>query len=123
MSVLVLGLEGSSPVWNRAGTPFALNSRNLWTPAQAMEIGFELAGLQAGTAYKVRIGISDLGADSTTPPKASVEFENQAAGAREFVTQSLGLRALKPGKYLLTTTVTAPGVLLHRERRITIAAP
>ena len=121
MSDLVLGLEGSPLVWNRGGTPFPLNPQNQWTPAQSMEVGFELGGLPAGSAYKVRIGISDLGADSTAPAKASVEFENQASGAREFVAQSLGLRSLKPGRYLLTVTVTTPAGVLKRDRRITIA--
>lgn len=122
MSDLVLGMEGSSLVWNRGGTPFPLNPRNAWTTAETMTIGFELGGLAAGTSYKVRIGISDLGADSTAPAKASVEFENQASGTRELVSQSLGLRALRPGRYLLTATVTTPNGVLHRDRRITIVA-
>lgn len=123
MSDLVLGLEGSTLLWNRGGTPFPLNPRNIWTTRESMEVGFELAGLPAGTSYKVRIGIADLGADSTRPAKASVEFENQASGARELIAQSLGLGALKPGRYLLTATVTSPAGVLRRERRITIAAP
>jgi hypothetical protein len=52
-----------------------------------------------------------------------VEFENQASGVRELVSQSLGLRSLKPGRYLLTAVVTTPDGVLRRERRITIAAP
>ena len=86
-----------------------------------MSVGFELAGLAAGTSYKVRIGISDLGADTTRPARASIEFENQASGGREFISQELGLRALKPGRYLLTATITAGGTVLRRERRITIS--
>lgn len=121
MSDLVLGLEGEALAWNRAGTRFALNPRNVWAPEQSMSVGFELAGLAAGTSYKVRIGISDLGADTTRPARASIEFENQASGGREFISQELGLRALKPGRYLLTATITAGGTVLRRERRITIA--
>jgi hypothetical protein len=121
MSDLVLGLEGQPLVWNRGGTRFPLNPRNAWTNAEAMEIGFELEGLPAGQSYKVRIGLADLGADSTTPPKASVEFENQASGARELVSQSLSLRGVKPGRYLLTATITSGGKAIHRERRITVA--
>ncbi|HET7042801.1 MAG TPA: hypothetical protein VFI13_12310, partial [Gemmatimonadales bacterium] len=123
MSDLVLGLDGDPLVWNRGGTPFHLNPRNAWTPNESMEIGFELGGLTAGTGYKVRIGIADLGADTLAPPKTSVEFENQASGGREFVAQSLGLRSLKPGRYLLTVTVTTPSGVLKRDRRISIAAP
>lgn len=121
MSDLVLGLEGEPLAWNRAGTRFALNPRFAWTPDQSMSVGFELAGLPPGSAYKVRIGISDLGADTTRPARASVEFENQASGGREFISQELGLRALKPGRYLLTATITSGATVLHRERRITIA--
>jgi hypothetical protein len=121
MSDLVLGLQGQGLVWNRGGTPFPLNPRNAWTNAEAMEIGFELAGLPAGQSYKVRIGLADLGADSTTPPKASVEFENQASGARELVSQSLSLRGVKPGRYLLTATITSGDRAIRRERRITVA--
>jgi hypothetical protein len=122
MSDLVLGLEGQGLVWNRGGTRFPLNPRNIWTNADAMEIGFELAGVPAGQPYKVRIALADLGADSTTPPKASVEFENQASGARELVTQSLSLRGVRPGRYLLTATITADGKAIRRERRISVAA-
>jgi GWxTD domain-containing protein len=121
MSDLVLGLEGQGLAWIRAGTRFPLNPRNAWTNAEAMEIGFELAGLPAGQSYKVRIGLADLGADSTRPPKASVEFENQATGARELVSQSLSLRGVKPGRYLLTATITSGGKAIRRERRITVA--
>ncbi len=122
MSDLVLGLEGQALAWNRGGTRFPLNPRNAWTVGEAIEIGFELAGLPAGQPYKVRIGIADLGADTTTPPRASVEFDNQASGARELVTQSLGLRSLRPGRYLLTATVTAGERILRRERRVTVTA-
>ena len=123
MSDLVLGLEGQGLTWNRGGTRFPLNPRNAWTDREAMEIGFELAGLPAGQPYKVRIGLADFGADSTTPPKASVEFENQASGARELVTQSLSLRGVRPGRYLLTATITSVDKVIRRERRITVAAP
>ena len=122
LSDLILGLENSAPVWNRGpGSRFTLNARNAWTPADAMDVGFEMEGLAAGTGYKVKIAIADLGADSTQPPRASVEFENQASGTRELVTQSLGLRTLRPGRYLLTVTVTAGDRSIRRERRITIA--
>ncbi|MEO7334658.1 MAG: hypothetical protein ABIZ71_12085, partial [Gemmatimonadales bacterium] len=122
MSDLVLGLEGQGLSWNRAGTRFPLNPRNAWTVQEAIEIGFELAGLSAGQSYKVRIGIADLGADSTRPPRAAVEFENQASGAREFITQSLNLRTLRPGRYLLTATIISGDSTIRRERRITVAA-
>ena len=122
MSDLVLGLEGQALVWNRGGTRFPLNPRNAWTVGEAIEIGFELAGLPAGQPYKVRIGIADLGADTTQPPKASVEFDNQASGARELVTQSLGLRSLRPGRYLLTATATVGDRVLRRDRRVTVTA-
>ena len=121
MSDLVLGLEGQGLAWNRSGTRFPLNPRNAWTNAEAMEIGFELAGIPAGQSYKVRIGLADLGADSTRPPKASVEFENQASGARELVSQSLSLRGVRPGRYLLTATITSGDKVIRRERRITVA--
>jgi GWxTD domain-containing protein len=122
LSDLMLGLEGSAPVWVRGpGSRFSFNARNAWTPAEAMEVGFEMEGLPAGQAYKVKIAVADLGADSTRPPRASVEFENQASGTRELVTQSLGLRALRPGRYLLTVTVTAGDRSIRRERRITIS--
>jgi hypothetical protein len=121
MSDLVLGLAGQSLSWDRGGTRFPLNPRNAWTNLEAMEIGFELAGVPAGEPYKVRIGLADLGADSTTPPKASVEFENVASGARELVSQSLNLRGVKPGRYLLIATITSGGKAIRRERRITVA--
>ena len=120
MSDLVLGLEGQPLVWDRGGSRFPLNPRNAWTTAEAVEIGFELGGVPPGTPYKVRLGISDIGADSTTPPRASVEFDQQASGGREFVSQSLGLRTLRPGRYLLTATVTVGDTVLRRERRITV---
>jgi hypothetical protein len=122
LSDLVLGIEGSTTVWNRGGNSrFPLNARNTWSPAEAMEVGFEMEGLPAGIGYKVKIAVADLGADSTQPPRASVEFENQASGTRELVTQSLNLRTLRPGRYLLTVTVTAGDRSIRRERRITIS--
>jgi hypothetical protein len=79
LSDLVLGIEGNGPFWVRNPTSrFPLNPRNAWTNTESMEVGFELAGLPAGTAYKTRIAVADLGADSTRPPRASVEFDNQA---------------------------------------------
>ncbi|HTK56084.1 MAG TPA: GWxTD domain-containing protein [Gemmatimonadales bacterium] len=120
MSDLVLGLEGQPIFWDRGGSRFPLNPRNAWTTAEAMEIGFELGGVAPGTPYKVRLGVADIGADSTTPPKASVEFENQASGGREFVSQSLVLRTLRPGRYLLTATVMIGDTVLRREKRITV---
>jgi hypothetical protein len=123
LSDLVLGIEGNGPFWVRNPTSrFPLNPRNAWTNTESMEVGFELAGLPAGTAYKTRIAVADLGADSTRPPRASVEFDNQASGTRELVSQSLGLRSLRPGVYLLTVTVTAGDRSIKRERRVTIAA-
>jgi hypothetical protein len=123
LSDLVLGIEGGGAFWVRNPTSrFPLNPRNAWTNTESMEVGFELAGLPAGTAYKTRIAVADLGADSTRPPRASVEFDNQASGTRELVSQSLGLRALRPGVYLLTVTVTAGDRSIKRERRVTIAA-
>ena len=61
----------------------------------------ELAGLPAGLSYKARTGIADLGADPT---------------------QSLNLRTLRPGRYLLTTTLIIGDLVLRRERRIKGAA-
>lgn len=55
-------------------------------------------------------------------PKASVEFEAQASGVREMVSQSLDLRGVRPGRYLLTGTITAGDQVGRRERRITVAA-
>jgi hypothetical protein len=119
---LVVGKNGSGSTWRRPdGTTIALNPLNAWTPAEALEVGFELSGLETAVPYKVKIAIADLEADSTKPPRASVEFENQASGTRELVTQSLGLRTLRPGRYLLTVTVTAGDRSIRRERRITIA--
>ena len=122
MSDLITGRVGSGVTWRRPdGHLIELQPTNLWHPNDVMSVAFDVGGLAAGTSYKVRIGVADLGADTLAPPKASVEFENQASGAREFVAQSLGLRSLKPGRYLLTVTVTTPSGVLKRDRRITIA--
>ena len=121
MSDLVVGREGSGVTWTRPnGTSIPLQPLNAWRTTDAMAINFEVSGLSAGQPYKVRIGIADLGADTTQPPKAAVEFANQASGARELVTQSLGLRSLRPGRYLLTATVTVGDRVLRRERRVTV---
>ena len=123
MSDLVVGREESGVTWTSPnGNTIALQPLNAWRTTDAMSINFQVSGLPAGQPYKVRIGLADLGADSTTPPKASVEFENQASGARELVTQSLSLRGVRPGKYLLTATITSVDKVLRRERRITVAA-
>ncbi len=124
MSDLVVGREESGVTWTAPnGTTIPLQPLNAWRTTDAMAINFEVSGLSTGEAYKIRIGLADLGADSTTPPKASVEFENQASGARELVTQSLSLRGVRPGRYLLTATITSVDKVIRRERRITVAAP
>jgi hypothetical protein len=121
MTDLIVGATRSGIAWARPGSaPVPLHPLNAWTTDEEVEITFELAGLAAGAPYTVRIGIADLGADSTAPPKASVAFENRATGGRDFVSQSLVLRTLRPGRYLLTATVTAGGTVLRRERRITV---
>ena len=123
MSDLVVGREESGVTWTSPnGTSIPLQPLNAWRTTDAMAINFEVSGLSAGQPYKVRIGIADLGADTTQPPKASVEFDNQASGARELVTQSLGLRSLRPGRYLLTATVSAGDRVIRRERRVTVTA-
>lgn len=123
MSDLVLGLEGEEVLWwDAAGSRFPLNPRNAWRASEALEVGFEFAGLPAGTPFEVRTAITDLGADSTRPPEAAVRFSRIAAGRRELVVQHVALRGLKPGLYLLTTWVTAGDRMLRRERRITIVA-
>ena len=123
MSDLVVGREESGVTWTSPnGTTIPLQPLNAWRTTDAMAINFEVSGLAAGQSYKVRIGLGDLGADSTTPPKASVEFENQASGARELVSQSLSLRGVRPGRYLLSATITSGDKVVRRERRITVAA-
>jgi len=118
---LVVGRIGTGATWRREdGSDMGLNPLNAWRPSESMEIGFELSGINAGSPYKVRIAIADLGADSTRPPRAAVEFENLGSGNRELVSQSLGLRTLRPGRYLLTVTVTDGDRSLRRERRIMI---
>ena len=63
-------MEGSGTVWNRgAGSTFPLNARNAWTPAEAMEVGFEMEGLAPGQPYKVKIAI-DINDDNTDEPSS-----------------------------------------------------
>jgi hypothetical protein len=124
VSDLITGRVGSGVVWQRPdGHLIELQPTNLWHSGDVMGIAFDIGGLTPGTAYKVRIGIADLGADTLAPPKAAVEFENRAEGPRTFLQQSLALRALKPGIYLLSATVSSEGRSIRRDRRITIAAP
>jgi hypothetical protein len=121
MTDLIVGAARSGVAWSRpGGSPVPLHPLNAWTTDEAVEINFELSGLAGGAPYNVRLGISAIGDDSTTPPKASVEFANQASGGREFVSQSLVLRTLRPGRYLLTATVTIGDTVLRREKRITV---
>ncbi|MEP6745572.1 MAG: hypothetical protein ABJB33_08760, partial [Gemmatimonadota bacterium] len=123
MSDLIVGREGSGVEWQRPdGRKVILQPLNAWLPSETLTLAFDLGGLTPGQRYKVRIGIADLGADSTRPPRAAVEFENQASGARELITQSLNLRTLRPGRYLLTATIISGDSTIRRERRITVAA-
>lgn len=124
MSDLIIGSWRSGVVWRPPeGGEVPLQPLNAWPRTDALEIAFDLGGLRPSQGYRVRLGISDIGADSTTPPKASVEFERSASASRELVTQSLGLHTLRPGRYLLSVTVTVGDRVLQRSRRITIVAP
>lgn len=121
VSDVIAGRVGSTVTWRRPdGHVVELQPNNAWRPEDQMSIAFDVGGLHPGGSYQVQIGIADLGADTTRPPNAAISFENQATGPREFISQQLGLRALKPGKYLLTATVTAGNRSIRRERRITI---
>jgi GWxTD domain-containing protein len=118
---LIVGSTRSGVSWHRPeGSAVPLHPLNAWAQDDALEIAFEVDGLRAGDRYRVRLSIADIGADSTAPPRASVEFENQASGGREFITQSLGLRTIRPGRYLLTATVQSGDQVIRRERRITV---
>jgi len=122
LSDLIVGREGSPLVWRRPdGEVVALHPLNAWTAAQPLSLAFDVEGTTPGSSYDVRIAIADLGADTTKPPRASVQFQRQATTTWEFVSQSIGLNALRPGRYLLTVTVTSGEHSVRRERRITVA--
>ncbi|MBW8772419.1 MAG: GWxTD domain-containing protein [Gemmatimonadetes bacterium] len=124
VSDLIVGREGSGASWTApSGTTIPLQPLNAWGPSEAVAVSFEVSGLAAGRSYRIRIGLGDIGADSAAPPKASVEFEAVASGAREWVSQTLSLKGVRPGRYLMTVTVTDGDRSDRRERRITVTAP
>lgn len=122
MTDLIVGREGSPVTWRHpSGEMIPLHPLNAWRREDVLTIAFDLVGLAADSPYHVRVGVADLGADSTRPPRASVEFEARASGGRGLVSQHIALGALRPGRYLLTVTVTAGDRSVRRERRITVA--
>ena len=118
----IVGTQRSGVDWRRSdGRVIPLNPLNAWRGSEPLELTLEAGGLAPGNPYAVRIAVGDLGADSTKPPKASVEASFTAHDPLETIAQSIDLHALKPGRYLLSVTVTANGASVRRDRRITIA--
>ena len=117
----IVGTQRSGVSWRRSdGRVVPLNPLNAWRRAEPLELTLEAGGLTPGSPYAVRIAVGDLGADSTKPPKASVEASFAAHDSIETISQSIDLHALKPGRYLLSVTVTSNGASVRRDRRITI---
>ena len=117
---VLVGREGSRPVYHAGGQPFPLNPGNVWVAEGTVELWYEVRGLAAGADYRMLMEVTPL--DPGRKRTVRIEAGDRATGAVTAVRKSLALQQLDPGNYRLTISVTADGKSAMRERGITVVA-
>ena len=117
---VLVGRDGSRPMYNAGGQPFPLNPGNVWVSDGTLELDYEVRGLTAGAEYRTALEVAPL--DPARKRSVRIESGDRASGSITSVRKSLALQKLDPGNYRLRVTVTANGRSAVRERGVTVVA-
>ncbi|HXI21448.1 MAG TPA: hypothetical protein VNH46_10195, partial [Gemmatimonadales bacterium] len=121
LSDIILGREGQLS-WRYDGAPVPLNPLNAYPRGGTATLFYELAGLQPGRHYRVAFAIRRPEDKPDQRPQVSVAFDVTARADYQPERREIGLENLKPGAYLLQTTVAAAdgGPTIVRTRALNV---
>jgi hypothetical protein len=107
LSDLVLGREGSGQAWKTGAAEVPLNPLNAYPEGGAVEVYYQMRGLDPGASYRTAIEVRRRNA-GRNDPNVRVAFDDVADAPNLDVSRTVGLGRLRRGEYVLTVTVTAP---------------
>lgn len=108
VSSLVLGHARSGSAWNSGRRTVALHPLNAFTPAQEVELYYQVNGLRPGVGYRTMVELVPAG-NPDAPAALSLEFSEDAEARFAEVQRTIGLRNIRPGSYRLRVTVAGAG--------------
>jgi len=108
LSSLVLGQARSGSAWNSGRRTVALHPLNAFTPAQEVELYYQVNGQRPGVAYRTTVELLPAG-NPDAPAALSLEFSEDAEARFAEVQRTIGLRNIRPGSYRLRVTVAGAG--------------
>lgn len=108
LSSLVLGQARSGSAWNSGRRTVALHPLNAFTPAQEVELYYQVNGLRPGVGYRTMVELVPAG-NPDAPAALSLEFSEDAEARFAEVQRTIGLRNIRPGSYRLRVTVAGAG--------------
>lgn len=114
---IVTGRPQGQPAWSPGGEPIALNPWNGWPSNEAVELWYQVRGLEPGTEYQTTIEIRSA---ERGGKRVAVDFSDRATGPLTNVRRAVQLKDLEAGAYRLTVTVKAAGAAATRDRLIVL---
>ncbi|MDQ2671004.1 MAG: hypothetical protein M3Y31_10255, partial [Gemmatimonadota bacterium] len=122
MSDLVLGRERSGQVWNAGEVRVPLNPLNTYPEGGAVEVYYQLRGLDVGTRYRTTIEVHRREAQDREP-SVRVGFDDVATEPVADVSRTVGLGRLRRGEYVLSVTIAGPdGSSVRRRQFLNVTA-
>ncbi|MBE0591740.1 MAG: GWxTD domain-containing protein, partial [Gemmatimonadales bacterium] len=128
VSDLVLGRPGSGAPWVSGADTVSVTARRRFTAAVPLQVYYEVHGLAPGEAYRTRLEVRKQGGGSVFGwlgrlfggggPPIALSFDGVATGPTTRVLQTVDIRDLTPGRYLLRILVRPEGSDERLEREI-----
>lgn len=103
VSDLVFGRAGSGLVWQSPEGPVPLNPLDAYPRAGAVEVYYEVGGLEPEARYRTTLRIE--GVSGNAEGRVEIGFEDIAAAARQAFRRTIDLERLGGGQYRLTLTI------------------
>jgi len=127
LSDLALGIRAASARWAAApADTVLLTPFSLFLAGSQVELYYEVAGAQAGAAYRHEIGVFRAGREGGLEGRPEVTLRVDEAAQADVIRahRTLQLARLKPGAYVVEVRVTAPdGTADVRRRAIRVIKP
>jgi hypothetical protein len=121
LSDIITGSRESRMTWAHNGLQIPLNSLDAYRTGGILDLYYEVIGLEAGQLFTTSIEMARSGSSRQGKDRILLQAEQRADGGVTVITQSLELRDMAPGRYLLVIPVTGPGgVSARRERMVNI---
>lgn len=107
ISSIVLGQKGSGAVWRAGETVVALNPLGAFTEKGDAELYYQVRGVFPGTRYTTTLEF----VEASAPEKSALtlRFDDDVREPSLEVQRTVGLKNLKPGRYLLRVSVRGGG--------------